>query len=315
MRKKFIFVMFLFCFTISLFAKNIKVLTPSGLPALSLVKMVNENKQIAGNNIEYKIEKNSDALVVDMLKREGDIAIVPSNFAAQLYNKNLDYVILGTVGWGSFYIVSDKKITSLKELKNKQIYTFGRGLTPDIVLRNILLNNGINLENDIKINYVTSGNELPPLFIRGKANIINIPEPMLSTLIYKDKKAYVNFNLNDIWKNLYKTKYGYPQSTLVVKKEILDKNPQFIKSFLENLESSIKFLYGNSDNKNDYINRLNIMINMNVIDNILLKANIDFIRIDNCKQEYENYFKVLNQFNSKVLGGNIPDEKIFATFN
>ncbi|WP_288305216.1 hypothetical protein [uncultured Fusobacterium sp.] len=121
MRKKFIFVMFLFCFTISLFAKNIKVLTPSGLPALSLVKMVNENKQIAGNNIEYKIEKNSDALVVDMLKREGDIAIVPSNFAAQLYNKNLDYVILGTVGWGSFYIVSDKKITSLKELKNKQI--------------------------------------------------------------------------------------------------------------------------------------------------------------------------------------------------
>ncbi|QNM15729.1 ABC transporter substrate-binding protein [Fusobacterium hominis] len=315
MRKKFIFVMFLFCFTISLFAKNIKVLTPSGLPALSLVKMVNENKQIAGNNIEYKIEKNSDALVVDMLKREGDIAIVPSNFAAQLYNKNLDYVILGTVGWGSFYIVSDKKITSLKELKNKQIYTFGRGLTPDIVLRNILLNNGINLENDIKINYVTSGNELPPLFIGGKANIINIPEPMLSTLIYKDKKAYVNFNLNDIWKNLYKTKYGYPQSTLVVKKEILDKNPQFIKSFLENLESSIKFLYGNSDNKNDYINRLNIMINMNVIDNILLKANIDFIRIDNCKQEYENYFKVLNQFNSKVLGGNIPDEKIFATFN
>ncbi|WP_101474957.1 ABC transporter substrate-binding protein [Fusobacterium sp.] len=315
MRKKFIFVMFLFCFTISLFAKNIKVLTPSGLPALSLVKMVNENKQIAGNNIEYKIEKNSDALVVDMLKREGDIAIVPSNFAAQLYNKNLDYVILGTVGWGSFYIVSDKKITSLKELKNKQIYTFGRGLTPDIVLRNILLNNGINLENDIKINYVTSGNELPPLFIGGKANIINIPEPMLSTLIYKDKKAYVNFNLNDIWKNLYKTKYGYPQSTLVVKKEILDKNPQFIKSFLENLESSIKFLYGNSDNKNDYINRLNIMINMNVIDNILLKANIDFVRIDNCKQEYENYFKVLNQFNSKVLGGNIPDEKIFATFN
>ncbi|WP_270749899.1 ABC transporter substrate-binding protein [Fusobacterium hominis] len=315
MRKKFIFVMFLFCFTISLFAKNIKVLTPSGLPALSLVKMVNENKQIAGNNIEYKIEKNSDALVVDMLKREGDIAIVPSNFAAQLYNKNLDYVILGTVGWGSFYIVSDKKITSLKELKNKQIYTFGRGLTPDIVLRNILLNNGINLENDIKINYVTSGNELPPLFIGRKANIINIPEPMLSTLIYKDKKAYVNFNLNDIWKNLYKTKYGYPQSTLVVKKEILDKNPQFIKSFLENLESSIKFLYGNSDNKNDYINRLNIMINMNVIDNILLKANIDFIRIDNCKQEYENYFKVLNQFNSKVLGGNIPDEKIFATFN
>ncbi|WP_288875841.1 ABC transporter substrate-binding protein [uncultured Fusobacterium sp.] len=315
MRKKFIFVMFLFCFTISLFAKNIKVLTPSGLPALSLVKMVNENKQIAGNNIEYKIEKNSDALVVDMLKREGDIAIVPSNFAAQLYNKNLDYVILGTVGWGSFYIVSDKKITSLKELKNKQIYTFGRGLTPDIVLRNILLNNGINLENDIKINYVTSGNELPPLFIGGKANIINIPEPMLSTLIYKDKKAYVNFNLNDIWKNLYKTKYGYPQSTLVVKKEILDKNPQFIKSFLESLESSIKFLYGNSDNKNDYINRLNIMINMNVIDNILLNANIDFVRIDNCKQEYENYFKVLNQFNSKVLGGNIPDEKIFATFN
>ena len=104
---------------------------------------------------------------------------------------------------------------------------------------------------------------------------------------------------------MYKTKIWLSSIYTCCKKEILDKTLNLSK-VLENLESSIKFLYGNSDNKNDYINRLNIMINMNVIDNILLKANIDFIRIDNCKQEYENYFKVLNQFNSKVLGGNIP---------
>ena len=151
-RKKLLGLIFVLL-SFNIFAETLKVLTPDGLPALSLAKMMSTTKKLDGVQLEYKIEKLSDALVVDMLKREGDIAIVPSNFSAQLYNKNLNYKVLGTVGWGSFYVVSRENISSLEELKGKEIYTFGKGLTPDIIFQVILKSKGIDLK-DIKINYL-----------------------------------------------------------------------------------------------------------------------------------------------------------------
>lgn len=315
MIKKFICVMFLFSLSFTLSGKEIKVLSPAGLPTLSLVKMINETHDIDGNKITYKIEKNADALVVDMLKREGDIAIVPSNFAAQLYNKGLEYVILGTVGWGSFYIIGNDRIENIKELENKDIYAFGRGLTPDIILQNILLKSGIDPEKDIKITYVGSGNELAGFYLSEKAKIAVVPEPMLSTIMSKNKETKINFNLNNMWKTIFRSKSGYPQSTLIVKKEVLEENPELIKKFVENLKESIIFLNQDSDKRTEYVNNLNIMINISILNEILSNANIDFVEIGESKSEYEDYFKILYDTNSKVIGGKIPDEEVFADFN
>jgi drug/metabolite transporter (DMT)-like permease len=143
MFKKNLLILFVLL-SLNIFADSIRVIVPDGLPALSIVNMVSTTKEIDGKKIDYKIEKLSDALVVNMLKREGDIAVVPSNFSAQLYNKNLGYKILGTVGWGSFYVVSRENIKSLEELKGKEVYTFGKGLTPDIIFQSILEKKGID---------------------------------------------------------------------------------------------------------------------------------------------------------------------------
>lgn len=315
MKRKFIFAVFLFCLAFNLFGNDIQVLTPAGLPTLSMVKLINEDHKIDGVNINYKIEKNADGLVVDMLKKEGDIAIVPSNFAAQLYNKGLGYEILGTVGWGSFYLISHEEISSVKDLKNSELYVFGKGLTPDIILQNILIKNGLTPDKDVKINYVSSGNELAGFYLGKKAKIAVIPEPMLSKIMSKDKSTKINLNLNDEWKALTGSKLGYPQSTLVAKKELVENNPELIKKFVKDLEESIEFLHSSSDKKAQYVNNLNIMIDTSILDEILGKANLKFIKAQDCKDEYNNYFKILYDTNSKVIGGKLPNEEVFAIFN
>lgn len=315
MKKKSIFVTLMLILSFTIFGESIKVVVPAGLPSISIAKMKKENQEIAGKQVEYEIQKNNDALVMSMLKQEGDIAIVPSNFAAQLYNKGLGYKILGTVGWGSFYIASRDKLNSIDELKNKNIYTFGKGLTPDIVLTTILEMNKLNVPKDVKVDYVNNGNELASLFLARKVDIASIPEPMLSSMMQKDKQVKINFNLNDIWKNATGSKWGYPQSTLVVKEELLKNNSLFVKDFINKLEKSIDFLYGKDNNKAQYIEELNIIINTNILEEIILKSNLDFVNIGECKEDYEIYFKILEKNNKKVIGGQLPDEKIFADIN
>lgn len=309
MLKKNLLILFILL-SLSIFAETIKVVTPDGLPALSLVNMM-DTKKIDNIQLNYKVEKMSDALIVDMLKREGDIAIVPSNFSAQLYNKKLGYKILGTIGWGSFYVVSRDNINSLEELKGKEVYTFGKGLTPDLIFQSILEKKGIN-KNSIKINYLSSGNEVASLYLGKKVDTIVIPEPMLSKVLSKSPTSTIVANLNDEWKNITNSDLGYPQSTLVIKEEIYETNPKFVKEFINKLTESISKLYKNSGETVENVKRNSLSIDTSVLDKVLTRANIFYTPIIDCKEEYNNYFKILELTNKKVIGGKLPDEDIFA---
>lgn len=309
MLKKNLLILFILL-SLSVFAETIKVVTPDGLPALSLVNMM-DTKKIDNIQLNYKVEKMSDALIVDMLKREGDIVIVPSNFSAQLYNKKLGYKILGTIGWGSFYVVSRDNINSLEELKGKEVYTFGKGLTPDLIFQSILEKKGIN-KNSIKINYLSSGNEVASLYLGKKVDTIVIPEPMLSKVLSKSPTSTIVANLNDEWKNITNSDLGYPQSTLVIKEEIYETNPKFVKEFINKLTESISKLYKNSGETVENVKRNSLSIDTSVLDKVLTRANIFYTPIIDCKEEYNNYFKILELTNKKVIGGKLPDEEIFA---
>lgn len=46
------------------------------------------------------IQKTSDTLVAELLKSKADIAVVPSNLALQVHNKELEYKVAGTIGSG-----------------------------------------------------------------------------------------------------------------------------------------------------------------------------------------------------------------------
>lgn len=309
MLKKNLLILFILL-SLSVFAETIKVVTPDGLPALSLVNMM-DTKKIDNIQLNYKVEKMSDALIVNMLKREGDIAIVPSNFSAQLYNKKLGYKILGTIGWGSFYVVSRDNINSLEELKGKEVYTFGKGLTPDLIFQSILEKKGIN-KNSIKINYLSSGNEVASLYLGKKVDTIVIPEPMLSKVLSKSPTSTIVANLNDEWKNITNSDLGYPQSTLVIKEEIYETNPKFVKEFINKLTESISKLYKNSGETVENVKRNSLSIDTSVLNKVLTCANIFYTPIIDCKEEYNNYFKILELTNKKVIGGKLPDEDIFA---
>lgn len=309
MLKKNLLILFILL-SLSVFAETIKVVTPDGLPALSLVNMM-DTKKIDNIQLNYKVEKMSDALIVDMLKREGGIAIVPSNFSAQLYNKKLGYKILGTIGWGSFYVVSRDNINSLEELKGKEVYTFGKGLTPDLIFQSILEKKGIN-KNSIKINYLSSGNEVASLYLGKKVDTIVIPEPMLSKVLSKSPTSTIVANLNDEWKNITNSDLGYPQSTLVIKEEIYETNPKFVKEFINKLTESISKLYKNSGETVENVKRNSLSIDTSVLNKVLTRANIFYTPIIDCKEEYNNYFKILELTNKRVIGGKLPDEDIFA---
>lgn len=293
--------------------KEINFTVPDGLPAISAAKMIKEKPEIdKDHNIDYHIEQSADTLTTSIMKGEPDIAIVPSNLAATVYNKNKQYKIAGTVGWGSFYIgSSDAEVTSVDMLKGKEVYNIGKGLTPDIIARAVLKDKGINTDSDINFSYVDGVTELAPVILSGKASYAVIPEPALSTVQTKNENFKTIMNLNEEWKVLNNSQYGYPQATIIVKSDLIEDDSEFVGKVLEKVDESCKWVYEDKENLGSYCEEIGVSANKSVIVKAVDRANIKYVGIKDCINEYNIYFNKLNQFEPKTIGGSIPDDEIF----
>jgi len=292
--------------------KDISFITPDGLTAIAVSKLIKEKPEIrSGYNVNYTIEQNSDSLVTSVMKSEPDIAIVPSNVAATVYNKNKEYKIAGTIGFGSFYIGTTNEKQTLDDLKGKEVYNIGKGLTPDIIAKTILKAKGIDVDKDINFSYVNTVNELAPIIISGKTQYAVIPEPALSTVQSKNSKFNVMLDLNEEWKKINSSEYGYPQSTIIIKKELLDKDKEFVGEFLKQVKDATQWIYNNKETVGSYCEEIGVSAKKPIVVKAIDKSNIKFVDIKDSNKEYKTYFERLNEFDPKTIGGSIPDDEIF----
>ena len=267
-----------------------------GIPALTVAKLMKDNPNMAKNiTVNYEIQKSPDLLVTKILKEEADIAIVPSNLVVQAFNKGLSYKLVGTSSWGTIYLVSTEDINSFEELKGKEIYAFGKGLTPDLVLRYVLSENGINPDEDVKITYLNSASEVGPAFISGKTKIALLAEPLATSVIMKKEDTNIIFDLNKEWSNITGTDKGYPQASLIIKSDLIENNKEFVEKFIDVYEESIKWTKENPNIAGIYAEELELGVMKQIIERID-RINIGSFPIKDSKKEYEIYFEAIMDF-------------------
>ncbi len=286
-----------------------------GIPALSMAKLAKETPVIQENvTINYDLIKGSDLIVSKVMNKEVDIAIAPSNLASIAYNQGETYVVGALSGFGNLYVVAREDISSIEELRGREITTIGKGLTPDIVLQYILKSNNIDPLEDITINYMGGATELAPAFLSKKADIIVAPEPMISTILSKDGTAKIQFSLNDLFAEASGAELGFPQTVLIIKKDLVNSHPNFVNTFLNEYEGAVNWAINNPKELGEYGTELEITVPAGILNEDSIKRmNLSFISGDKMKDVYMKYVEVLLEFEPKTVGGKLPDEGIFFT--
>lgn len=284
-----------------------------GIPALGIAKLAKEMPSITDYaTINYELIKGSDLIVSKVMNQELDIAVVPSNLASTVYNQGEAYLIGALTGFGNLYIISREPIESLDGLKGREITTIGKGLTPDIVFQYVLKANNIDPEEDVTINYMGGATELAPAFLSNKADIILAPEPMISTIISKDPTAIIQFSLNQLYAKAAGAQLGFPQTALVIKKDLINNHPDFVNTFLNEYEESVDWAIGNLKDLENYGLDLDITIPAGVLnEDSIQRMNLSFVTGNEMKDVYMRYIDILSEFQPKTIGGKVPNEGIF----
>ena len=282
---------------------NARLISPDGLPSIAISKLIADNSKVENITLECSIQKTTDLLLSELMKGEADLAIVPSNLALQAYKKDLGYKVAATIGWGSLYLVSTEEVSNISELEGCEVYNTGKGLTPDIVFKNILSKNNVN-EQNIDFSYVGAASELAPLLISGQAKYAVVPEPVLSTVMAKNSDIKIILSLNDEWIKANNVENGYPQSTLLIKEEFYNKikDTNAYDKLIEAFNESEKWVIDNPQLAAEKCEELGITVNKDVINESIKNSNLKFTNIEDSKEEYEAYFSIIDADNKGESG-------------
>lgn len=186
---------------------------------------------------------NADEVKSLIKSGKADIAALPLNMAAQLYNEtNGGIKIMSVTALDSLYIVEKGDIlTSLSDLRGKTILTSGKGTSFDCFLQSILNKASIDPEADLKIEYVDTYDEV---ITRAKGE--KSPDFCLLPCNYACKlmEDVKEFNtVEPVTKILNSIKeMTYAAECLVVRCDYLNAHPDLVEEFLNFAEMSASFI-------------------------------------------------------------------------
>ena len=294
-------------------SKDVRVKTYNGLPAISICKLIKEEDNIKSSyKTSYTIESNDKKLVESLNKKQVDIALVPTDMAAKVYNKNSSYQICASIGQGSYYLVtSDPEVTGFNStLINKEIAIAGESSMTDNIVKAILKKNNID-ETLVKFKYTNTVPELVKTLTLGEIYIGIVPETSLTSLLYKHSGLKILASTNDAYENTFDISEGYPQFSVIVRKDFAKNNKEYVNKFLSKVKESIEFVNNNPLQAGAYGEELKIPIKPQILSKAIKRCNLKFIEIDKFKQNYEYFFDILYNYNNEAVGGTVPDESIY----
>ncbi|MBS9782286.1 MAG: ABC transporter substrate-binding protein [Arcobacter sp.] len=320
--KKLVLVVFMSL--LSLFAKDdskIVVAGPFATVSHPFMHMMQSDVlKDLGKKIEFRLWKNPDELRALVLNKEVDFMAIPTNVAANLYNKGVDIKLLNVSVWGILGMISrDENLKSLKDYKGKEIIIPFRSDMPDIVFQELVKKEGLDYNKDFKIKYASSPVDAMQMLIMRRADHALLAEPAISIALRKTKSfpmkvvapdLYRSVNLQEEWGKLFKTKAKIPQAGVAFLGDIKGKE-KLINRFLEEYKKSLAWYKANPKEAAKLTVKTLKMLQEEGLADSISKVALEDVSANDAKKDLEFFFNILKKSNPKLIGGKLPNENLY----
>ncbi|MDD4802582.1 MAG: ABC transporter substrate-binding protein [Syntrophomonas sp.] len=292
---------------------NVKTAVLRGPTAVGMIKMMDEKPSLGDNvKVDYLIEQNPDTLSAKLLTGEIELATIPTNMAAKLYNKGAGYQMAAMNTWGVMYVLAQGvTIDNWKDLRGQQVDAAGQGAASDLVFKYLLAKNGLDPEKDLTIKYIASPVEQAQLAIAGKSRITVLPEPWISTVINKNQDMQIVLDMQKEWTRINGAEVPFAQTCLVVKTDFASQHPDIMARFLQEYAKSLAWVNQNTADAGDLVKKHDIGIPADVAAAAIPRLNLKYMSSIEAKTAVEKYLQVLLEFSPDSIGGKLPDAKFY----
>ena len=282
-----------------------------GPTAMGLAALMQESQDgKSEGSYQFTVAAQPDEIAAKLVSGDLDIALLPANMAAALYNKTEGKIaVLNINTLGVLYCVTgDENIHSVKDLAGKTVLTTGQGATPEYVLRYLLQENGVT---DCTLEFKSEPTEIASALAANPAAIAVLPQPFVTVAEAKNDKLKTAFSLSDSWDALNNGSRLVTGVT-VVRQEVLKAQPDAVKTFGEEQARSAATAVQDPAAAAKAIVAFGILENEGIAKKALPACNITNLDGAEMKQALSGYLQVLYSADPKAVGGKLPDDAFYV---
>ena len=288
---------------------NVSVL--NGTTGFGAAKLISDAQN--GNttlNYNFSIESDASLITAGLINGSIDIAALPTNAAAAVYNKTQGEVKIAAVNTlGVLYLVTNgEKITvnSISDLEGKTVYCPAQN--PAFIFEAICRANGVNVTIDTA--YAQPA-DLRTALASGLLDIAVLPEPMVTIAKSANDKLVTALDLTEEWEKAY-GENTLMQGCIVVRTEWAKNHPNELNEFLKAYKESVEYTVAHPADASELIVSTAVFAGKApVAAKAIPNCNIVYIDGDEMASSLSIFFEKLYAISPSAVGGSIPDSGIY----
>lgn len=300
--------------TVSVRVGSLKGPTSMGI----LFLMDRAGKGETRDTYEFQMAAGADELLPLMVKGELDIALIPANVAAVLYQKTEGGIVAVDINTlGVLYVVTGAAdVESIADLKGRTIYLTGKGTTPEASLRYVLEANGL-VEGDYTLEFKAEATEVAAVLAEDPAAVGLLPQPFVTAALMQNDALRAALDMNEEWMRAAggsDSSNGMVTGVTVVRRAFLEEHPEAVEDFLKEHAASVEAVNQDVETGAALAVAAGIVAKEPIAQRAIPECHISCITGSDMKEDLSAYLDVLAGFDSSLVGGQVPGDDFYYEY-
>lgn len=267
----------------------------------------------ASQDYSFTVETDASNVVAGLVNGSVDIAALPTNAAATVYNKTQGGVQILTLNTkGVLYLVTNGSVAveSMADLEGQTVYAPAQN--PSFIFQHLVQANG--LENVTIDNTYAQPADLNSAVAAGEVSVAVLPEPMVTVARSKNPDLVVALDLTAEWDKVSPAG-SLVQGCVVVRKAFVEENPGVVAKFLEEYGASIEALNADVEGTATKIEENGIFTKAAVAAKAIPNCNVCFITGTEMQEAMASFLEIMFEVAPASIGGSIPGDDFYCILN
>lgn len=267
------------------------------------------------NNFEFTLNGvDYTGLAAAFNQGDYDICTLPSNIGPILFNndelKN-EYEVISINNLGVLYVMTnDSSLSSLEDLKDRTVYSYGSGGTPEYTIEALMKKNG--LDGTFNLEFKSSPLEVLNMMQEQENCVAILPQPFVSLAKILVNPLYIPIDLTVEWDKAFAdTGSQAVTTTTIVNKAFLEEHEQAVIEYLDMAGQSVTWSLGNMSDAASLQEELGTFLNNEVGLDAMPYISMVNLTGTTMRTALSGFLEELFRANPDSIGGALPGDDFY----
>lgn len=295
---------------------------PAAAVSFPLVRMADSGALAdLAERVEFVLWRDPDQLRVLALEGKPRVMAMPTNVAANLYNRGARLKLVNVSTWGILWLVSrSPDMKTLADFKGEEIAMPFRADMPDLVFQTIAAKQGLDPRNDFRLRYVGTPLDAMQLLITRRVDHALLAEPAVSMALRRTgsfplsivaPELHRSVDLQQEWGRVFGREARMPQAGIVAVGPLAD-HPDLIERIHHAYAEALDWCRQHPTECAEAVARRIDLLTPEAVADAIAVSPLEAVPAPQARAELTFFLGVLAERNPALIGGRQPDDAFYA---